>query len=771
MLVNYQAMNILHDAASIKLNRHRLGGQIVGTSRAYSQGKRIIVFLFTKSAKDSIAIQTCKLSEEEFNEFLALYSIPSSYHVILPKSNQTILDAPPGYVHISRLNPFGCAKLTTFVVMCKAYGCEPTVELFRGFFNLWSAGKWLTFAKRPEKHVPHLFPKVITYIKGWKERFFYVQDFIVPAKYPQLLLAQKKFNSKSYKDKLPLDIEQNPMFQRLGVILRAFMFFQIPSFFWLASNLRGNMANNDLNFVYAEDEEDLSFLPKEPSPAFGTGSSYMSVNIEPLMTDEEPVLQPTEAMTDSGGIPKCELFVVHPESVAARMKNMKFKTSRGSSRPPVKRKLAPGSSTARATHATTSALKDDVSFIIISDEDKGLSDVPKLIDATACHLKISNITPPAWKNNLDNYMDLELLDLHDRCYAQQAFVDNDVNRRSRELLGVIKKLRGECDVIKEKVRAQEEDSKGLRAKCEAAMSDFEKNPTVVALREKISTLSSEAKEHKPNLDRMMLESQKWAGYQANLSSLESQVVSLEAEKAWLEAVEVYLRKEVDDVRWDRMEVISKVVPYAAMELIYGDDLGSLAGKLVTSAIVYGRCKAFEQVATMKEPFDLKKVKGYRSSYKKEHNQAGNDLAITTFPWLLEFVADPSTPVEVLLSKKPPSIQKPAPSKTQYLVASSQKATPSYVLASNMMSPPADTSVVKPSWNECYDNEDELQSFRHKARKQDKVYDEREESCWILHLCTGIFYLKGHEGVMNKVLDGAAIFASSYWLRNSDMYRV
>ncbi|GKG37991.1 hypothetical protein Tco_0457214, partial [Tanacetum coccineum] len=37
------------------------------------------------------------------------------------------------------------------------------------------------------------------------------------------------------------------------------------------------------------------------------------------------------------------------------------------------------------------------------------------------------------------------------------------------------------------------------------------------------------------------------------------------------------------------------------------------------------------------------------------------------------------------------------------------------------------------WKECYDNEDELQSFRHKARQQDKVYDEREESCWILHL--------------------------------------
>ncbi|GKC43677.1 hypothetical protein Tco_1061399, partial [Tanacetum coccineum] len=77
---------------------------------------------------------------------------------------------------------------------------------------------------------------------------------------------------------------------------------------------------------------------------------------------------------------------------------------------------------------------------------------------------------------------------------------------------------------------------------------------------------------------------------------------------------------------------------------------------------------------------------------------------------------------------------------------------------------------KKKWNECYDNEDELQSFRHKARQQDKVYEEREESCWILHLRTGIFYPKGHEGVMNEVPDGAAIFASSYWLRNNDIIR-
>ncbi|GJZ68877.1 hypothetical protein Tco_0632427, partial [Tanacetum coccineum] len=57
-------------------------------------------------------------------------------------------------------------------------------------------------------------------------------------------------------------------------------------------------------------------------------------------------------------------------------------------------------------------------------------------------------------------MDVELLDLYDRCYARQAVVDNAVNMRSRELLHVIEKLRGEFDVIKDSERAR--DGKSTR---------------------------------------------------------------------------------------------------------------------------------------------------------------------------------------------------------------------------------------------------------------------------------------------------------------------
>ncbi|GKB30738.1 hypothetical protein Tco_0870139, partial [Tanacetum coccineum] len=502
-----------------------------------------------------IAIQTCELSKEEFNDFLALYPIPPEYGVMLPKSNQTIFDAPNGYVglythsfslsnlrlpltkffcevlqyfqiHISRLNPFGYAKLTTFAVMCKAYGCEPSVEIFLGFFNLYLGGKWLTFVKSPEKHFPCLFPKVITHIEGWKGRFFFVQSSIVPVEYLQLLLKHNKWDLKSYKDKLPSNIEEDPMFQRLGryPIKIAFR-----------------------NFIYAENEEDLSFLHKDPSPGF------------------EPTLKLAKDTADFGGSPKPKVFVVNHGSVATRIKDKRCKTRGGSSKPPVKRKLALGSSSSCATRAKISSSKDDLPFLTVFDDDEVLPDVFELKDVNACHLKIFAITPPAWKDYLDKHLDVKLLDLHDIYYAKQAVVDNV-----------------------ERERAREEECEEIRTKCGATMTDFENNPTMVVMRDKMSTLSTKAKEHKANLDRMILESQKWTGYQVSLSALESKVASLEAEKARLEAV---------------------------------------------------------KVADIKEPFDLFKVKGYRPLYKKEHTQAGNELATATFSWLLEFVVNPSAPIK------------------------------------------------------------------------------------------------------------------------------
>ncbi|GJZ06447.1 hypothetical protein Tco_0540240 [Tanacetum coccineum] len=556
------------------------------TIQRFLEGKIIIHFPFTMNAKDIIHVQTCELTKEEFAHFLKLYPVPSEYSVMLPKRNQTIFDTLDGYV---RPDPFGCAKLTTFIIMCKLYGCKPSIDVFRGFFNSIPGGKWLTFAKRPEKHVPNLLPKVITRIEGWKGRFFFVQDTIVPANCHELLSKDNGWNTKSFGDKLPDNIHKNPFFQRLGRHPTSVRVFPDPILFmaglkpsWEHGQQRPTIIVDGKeiafrNFMYAKTDKDLSFLLKEPSPDFGTGSPPVSINMEPPIGDAESVVQLVENTTDSRDSSCQGEFVIHLGSVATRIKYRKCKTRGGSSRPPMKRKLT------------------------------------------------------------------------------QAVVDNAVNRRSWELLKVIEQIRGQCDLMKEIKRATNEECEGLKAKCEAAMMDFDSNLTVVALHKKISTLSSEAKEHKANLDRMMLESKKWAGYQVSLSTLETKVAFLEAEKARLETVEESLRQEVDDLKRDRMEVFSKVVPYIVMELVHSDELGRLVGKLVSSAVFYGRCDAFKEVVKMKDPFDLTKVKGYRPFYKKEHIKAGNDLTTATFPFLSEVVKDPLASIETLLSKKPPTL--------------------------------------------------------------------------------------------------------------------
>ncbi|GJY41197.1 hypothetical protein Tco_0428467 [Tanacetum coccineum] len=469
--------------------------------RISSMKVRYLHFCFSNmSTKRIIRTQTCILTKEELSDFLATYDIPSEYKVMLPKSNQTIYDAPDRFIglythcfslanlklplpkffydvlhyyhiHLSRLNPFGCAILTTFAVMCKAYGGEPIVELFRCFFNLYPGGQWLTFSKRSEKHIPNLLPK-------WLGR------------YPN--------NVRTFLD---------------------------PILF-----LAG------LKPLWEHDDKDLSFLPHEPSPGFGAGSPSVLINNEPPLVEAEP------------------LDIANPEQLVENTIDSKG--------------LHPAGSSSRATRQKNSPSKVDSPFFAISDDEEGLLDI-----------------------------------------------------------------KGECEVLKEREKAIDKECEELKAKCEVAMADFNNNPFVNA------------------------------GYQENLVTLESKVGFLEAEKAKLEVTETSLRQEIETVKCDRVEVVLKVVPYVAMDLVQSDEMGRLVAKLVSSAVFYGRCAAFEEVADMKEPFDLDKVKDYRPSYKKEHTRARNDLSTTTFPFLSKVIADPFAPIEDLLSKKPRSLRRPTSPKT------------------------------------------------------------------------------------------------------------
>ncbi|GKB90963.1 hypothetical protein Tco_0963235, partial [Tanacetum coccineum] len=221
------------------------------------------------------------------------FSVLPKYRVILPTPTQTILDAPPGYIGLyTYFFSLANLRLPLNDFFCEAYDCEPSIELFCGFFNLCKA------------------------------------DTIVPSKFPQLLLKENMLDVKSFKDKLPYE-----------------MSFR--------------------NFIYTEDDEDLTFLPKDFSPGFNTGSPSVSINTEPVRADEEPAVEPAtepvnecvKTTADSGESPKGDTFVVYAGSIAVRIRERKYE-------------ISGGSSTLRTVRAKASAIKDDAPVLSISDDDE-----------------------------------------------------------------------------------------------------------------------------------------------------------------------------------------------------------------------------------------------------------------------------------------------------------------------------------------------------------------------------------------------------------------
>ncbi|GKD38662.1 hypothetical protein Tco_1258869 [Tanacetum coccineum] len=94
-------------------------------------------------------------------------------------------------------------------------------------------------------------------------------------------------------------------------------------------------------------------------------------------------------------------------------------------------------------------------------------------------------------------------------------------------------------------------------------------------------------------------------------------------------------------------------------------MGLLVARLVKVAMFHGRCKTFKEVAALKEPFYLENMPGYRPTSKKEFDQANDDLAMVSYPFIAEATTNRYASLEELLSKKPMSLRmKPAPSNSK-----------------------------------------------------------------------------------------------------------
>ncbi|MFS8023017.1 hypothetical protein Hanom_Chr16g01446471 [Helianthus anomalus] len=102
------------------------------------------------------------------------YSIPTSLNPILPVKDMTIYPFVPGKigvytrmfdycnyrlpltkflievlmfheVHLSRMNPFGLAKVCQFELACRGLESDPDLDVFRAFYKLNRSGEWYTF--------------------------------------------------------------------------------------------------------------------------------------------------------------------------------------------------------------------------------------------------------------------------------------------------------------------------------------------------------------------------------------------------------------------------------------------------------------------------------------------------------------------------------------------------------------------------------------------------------------------------------------------------
>ncbi|GKB38627.1 hypothetical protein Tco_0883569 [Tanacetum coccineum] len=422
-------------------------------------------------------------------------------------------------------------RVTTFAVMCKAYGGEPSVDLLHSFLNLGPVG----------------------------DCFFFIENKIIPSKYPQLLLEDNKLDKKSFKDKISTHPQEDPLYNQIATYpchVRTF-----PDLILYLAGLKASWRNSPKKPIIYHHRQgvdgEFHFLHDE-----GSSSSTKFVNNEAPVIHAEPIT------------------AIHPLRLVEDIDN-----------------------------------SDDAP----SDQD----DVAVVDHSNPQNPEVGTSSKATGKRK--------------QVYESPLDMDSDPNIHERE-------------VAKNKAYAE------LERKCNEALQDLDKNTLVLDMRFEIETLQGQVDGLHSEYRRLMLKEKKWVNYEQTLSILRTKVKGLESKRERIKAFETQLLQEIDGLKHDRAAVVSKVVPDVATKLIHSDDMGLLVAKLIKVAIFCGRCTTFEEVASMKEPFILEKMSGYRSSSKEEFDKAGDGLANASYPFLAEVTANSYASVEQLLSKKPQSLR-------------------------------------------------------------------------------------------------------------------
>ncbi|GJW23459.1 hypothetical protein Tco_0034081 [Tanacetum coccineum] len=496
-------------------------------------------------------------------------------------------------------------KLTTFTVICREYGGEPTVNLLRSFLNLGHAGDLLTLSNRGSADVPIALIKPITHLANRKGSFFYVENRIIPSEYPELLLESNKFDKKSFGDKVPLHPELDPLYDQISTYPCHVRTFPDPILYLAGLKNSWKHSPKEPVIYYRGQEMDFrSFMMQEINGEFkflpegcidnNQGSpSSKSVNNEASVIDVKPLtsLHPSNFIKD----------VADSDNASAGDNENPLL---GTSLPPLPE---------------------------VASKVAGEASDPLDVDSDA--------------------------DIH-------VVLDNVLNSRTRELIYALHKATALYDAIRARELEKDKAYAELERKCNEALLYLNKNPLVADIRTEIEILQGRVNGLHSECTRLVIEEKKWINYDQTLYALQSKIKGLESERERLKLSEIQLLQEMDALKQDRASVVAKIVPNAATKFIRSDEMGMLVAKLVKASIIYGRCAAFKEVAKLKEPFVMEKMAGYRPSSKQEYDQAGDDLANASYPFLFKYVNDPYASLEQLLSKKPESLH----SKPSYVKA-------------------------------------------------------------------------------------------------------
>ncbi|GJY96839.1 hypothetical protein Tco_0513749 [Tanacetum coccineum] len=333
-------------------------------------------------------------------------------------------------------------KLTTFAVMCRAYGGEPTVNLLCSFLNLGRASDWLTLLNRGSADVPIALVKPITHLANWKGSFFYVENRIIPSDYPELLLESNKFDKKSFGDKVPLHPKLDPLYDQISTYPCHVRTFPDPILYLAGLKKSWKHSHKEPVIYYRGQEMDFrSFMMQEIDGEFkflpegyiddNQGSpSSKSVNNEAPVIDAKP------------------LTSLHPSNIVKDV-----------------------------------ADSDDASA---GDNENPLlgTSLPPLPDAGK---KLRSLDKRKLPSGVGGSLP-KLCDVHDRAYMRQVILDNVLNSRARELIYALHKATALYDAIQARGLKKDRAYAELERKCNEDLLDLNKNPLVTDMPTKIKTL-------------------------------------------------------------------------------------------------------------------------------------------------------------------------------------------------------------------------------------------------------------------------------------------